>query len=472
MRRTALLILTLFSVKLFFLTSPVLASDSTKGSIIVKYRPAVNLEDRINLHHQINATLKFQVAKLNIDSLHINRLSMDSTLQALKNDPRVLYAEPDYQAKAYELVNDPYFVQNYQWGLYKIDAASPGVSAWNLTHGSPSVKVAVIDTGIDTAHPDLAGKVVDSNNCTDSPTSDDLFGHGTHVAGIIAADTNNGQGVAGVGYNTSLINAKSLDDTGSGYYSWIVNCLVWATDDGAKVINMSLGGSADSQALRDAIDYAYQHGVVLVAAAGNSGSSSPSYPAYYGKVLSVAATDINDNKPSWSNFGSWVNVAAPGVNILSTLPTHPNAFNILNYGYLSGTSMASPHAAGLAALIFSLGSFTNSQVMTSIENNADKIIGTGSLWQYGRINAYKSVLSLSSNNASLSPTPTSTLSPTLTPTPIPTATPTPRPTSTPTPTPTLTPTPVPTSPPTPTPTPTNNNWWWSRICQRIPWLCK
>lgn len=470
-KRTASILIFL---SFFLLPSHIFAENYKEGEILVKFRPSINLDERLQIHRQISATLKYQISKLGVDALQVNNQNLGDTLRNLKNDPRILYAEPDYKAQAYELVNDPYFLNNYQWTITKIQLAATGTSAWNITHGSSSVKVAVVDTGIDSSHPDLAGKVVDSTNCTDSPTKDDLYGHGTHVSGIISADTNNNLGIAGVGFNTSLINAKALDDSGSGYYSWIANCIVWAADDGAKVINMSLGGSADSQTLKDAIDYAYQKGVVLVAAAGNSGSSSPSYPAYYSDVLSVAATDSNDNKPSWSNYGNWVNVAAPGVNIYSTLPTHTNAFNTLNYGYLSGTSMASPHVAGLAALLFSTNNLNNLQVITAIEKNADNISGTGTLWQYGRINAYKSVLSVSTQNTNVSPTltpsPTQTPSPTPTPTLLPSPTPTPLPTSTPTPVPSSTPTPKPF--PTPTPSPSNNNWWWSRVCQRIPWWCK
>src|SRR3989304_1482938 len=168
------------------------------------------------------------------------------------------------------------------------------------------------------------------------------------------------------------MNVKVLDDSGSGYYSWIANGITWATDNGAKVINMSLGGSSGSSTLRDAVNYAAANGVVIAAAAGNSGNSSRTYPAYYSTVIAVAATDSNDARASWSSYGSWVDVAAPGGNIFSTFPHHPYQINKApGYDFGSGTSMATPHVAGLAALVWGSGlCTTNTCVRAQIENNA------------------------------------------------------------------------------------------------------
>jgi hypothetical protein len=184
------------------------------------------------------------------------------------------------------------------------------------------------------------------------------------------------------------MNVKVMGDNGSGSYSWVAKGIIWAADNGAEVINMSLGGSADSQTLRQAIDYAWGKGVVVVAAAGNNGNSAPFYPAYYTNCIAVAATDSNDNLASWSNYGSWVDVAAPGVSIYSTLKDN-------SYGYKSGTSMASPHTAGLAALVFSVATDSNGdgqlndEVRSQIEANCDDI-GLSAIGS-GRINAYQAV---------------------------------------------------------------------------------
>lgn len=459
----AALILLLFY---FFSPTPSFAESYKPDEVIVKMRSTTSLEDRLKFHRDIEAELVNQIQNLDVDIVHISGVPIERILERLKSDPRVLYAEPNYTTEAYEMTNDPALLDNLQWGLLKVQAAAYTDSAWSLTRGRTNITVAVLDTGIDPNSQDLQGKVIAAKNCTDSNTSNDRYGHGTHVAGIVAANTNNNLGVASVGYNISLINAKGLGDLGSGYYSWLANCLVWAADNGASVINMSLGGSADSQLLSDAISYADRKGVVLVAAAGNSGSNSPSYPAYYSRVLSVAATDQNDVKASFSNFGTWVDVAAPGVGIYSTLPTVQNAFKQTGYGYASGTSMASPFVAGLAGLLFSIGTFDNNDVVRLIQENTDKIAGTGSNWVYGRINAYKTLLAArGTENIRIDITPT--VIPTLTPTQTLTPTPSPKPTITPT------PTPKPSLTPTPTPAKTiNPKNPLSRLCNRFPSLCR
>lgn len=467
------LVIIFFAFWLFFFLSPTFAQEFAPNEIVVKMRSPISSDDRLKFHHEIGGQSILQIQNLDVEVLHFDGIDINRTVERLKHDPRVLYAELNYKASVYEMSNDPALVQNLQWALTKVKAAGTTDSAWNISHGKSSVKVAVLDTGIDLNHEDLRGKVTSFQNCTNSNTANDIYGHGTHVSGIISANTNNNLGVAGVGYNISLMNAKGLGDDGSGYYSWLANCLVWATDNGARVINMSLGGPADAQILSDAINYAWNKGVVLVAAAGNSGSNSPSYPAFYPHVLSVAATDQNDQKASFSNWGSWVKVAAPGVNIYSTLPGTPNAFKQTTYGYGSGTSMATPFVSGLAGLLFSVGNPDNNTVLNLIVNNADKISGTGSNWVFGRINAYQSLLS-SGGTISVVPTATST------PTNIPAPTSTPIPTSTPTPTPTNTPSP--TLKPSPTPTPKSGLTapkapappkppWLTRLCGKFPYLC-
>ena len=368
-------------------------TDSAPDEVLVKLKDSVAADKHENNHRTHKVTLKTRLDKLNVDVVAVEKGKVAEKVAEYQKDPNVEYAEPNYVARAFELTNDPYLPN--QWGMYKVKAADASTSAWTTAKSDPSVKIAILDTGIDQDHPDLASKIVSQKNCTTSPTLDDLYGHGTHVAGIAAAATNNGAGVAGLGYNASLVNAKGLGDDGSGYYSWLANCIVWAADSGVKVINMSLGGSGKSQTLQNAVNYAWGKNVVLVAAAGNSGNSAPSYPAYYTNVIAVAATDQNDKKASWSSYGKWVDVAAPGVSIYSTLPNHTNVIGILNYGTLSGTSMATPHVSGLAALVWptSFGG-SNTNVRRQIEGTADKIAGTGTLWAYGRINALRAVTQL------------------------------------------------------------------------------
>lgn len=433
------LLLIFFSVLFLISTLPglVLAQPDVKdgkasGQILVKYKEGTS-QNTIDLNlgkHGVKVASRND--KLKVLAVNVPKGEEDSSVAAFAKDPDVLYAEPDFVARAFTTTNDTLLSQ--QWGMFKIQAANASsASAWDVTTGSPGVKIAILDTGIDQNHPDISNKIVANQNFTTSSTVDDFFGHGTHTAGIAAAVTNNSNGVAGVGYNSSLMNVKVLDDTGSGYYSWVANGITWATDNGAKVISMSLGGSSGSQVLQDAVNYAVANGVVVVAAAGNNGNSARSYPAYYSGAIAVAATDSNDNRASWSSYGSWVDVAAPGVDIYSTLPTHSNQMGGVNYGSLSGTSMATPHVAGLAALVWASGiCSTNACVRAQIENNADPITGTGSYWTYGRINAYRAV-----GGTGSVPTPSPTPTPSPLPSPSPSPTPSPSPSPSPSPVPSL-----------------------------------
>lgn len=406
--------------------------------LLIKFKKNITQKNKSDFYKQSDAEEIGSIDKLDIQIIKPRKDKIPDFIEKHKKNNYVEFIEPDYKAYALEMSNDSALVNNLQQNLIKIHSADINDSAWNYSKSNANVKITILDTGIDQNHEDLAGKIVINHNCSDSSTVDDLYGHGTHVAGVAAAMTNNGSGVAGVGYNASLVNAKALGDNGSGYYSWVINCITWASDQSVQVINMSLGGSSSSVSLQNAINYAWNKGVVLVAASGNSGTTTPSYPANYANVVSVSAVDLNDQKPSWSNYGTWVDVAAPGVSIYSSLPNHPNSLRILNYGTLSGTSMASPHVAGLAALLSSMPNMDNKKVVNYIENFADRITGTGTYWNYGRINALKSV------TAALSVTiPTTIPSPsvTLTPTSFVQPTNTPRPTPTPIPSTRLTPTP-------------------------------
>jgi thermitase len=278
--------------------------------------------------------------------------------------------------------DDPYF--DYQWALTIVEAPQ----AWEVTTGSPSVNIAILDTGVDQDHPDLAEKIVSNINFTTSPTADDVHGHGTHVAGIAAAITNNGLGVAGLGYDSTIMNVKVLGDTGWGTYGGLAAGIIWAADNGAEVISMSLGAFVYSSTLEDAVDYAWSKGVVLVAAAGNYGSTDPFYPAAHANCMAVAATNPDDDRPDYSNYGDWVDVGAPGTSIYSTYKDN-------SYRYGAGTSMAAPHVAGLAGLVFTTVSDTkgdgklNDEVRSRIEATCDDIGETGI--GHGRINAARAV---------------------------------------------------------------------------------
>jgi subtilisin family serine protease len=328
------------------------------------------------------------------------------SMAEMAHDPNVIAVEEDNRVQAALAPNDSYWGQ--QWGPMKVRAPA----AWDVTIGDPSIVVAVLDTGAQVDHSDLAGRLwvnpgevpgngldddgnghVDDINgwrfghdADDNPYGsnvvDDDHGHGTHVTGIIVARGNNGQGIAGMAWGCRVMVVKVLDHEGDGYYSEVANGLVYATDNGARIANLSLGGPEKSQIMEDAIDYANAHDTVVIAAAGNAGSAVL-YPAAYAGAVAVAATNQDDQRLSFSCYGPEIDLAAPGSAIYSTCLGN-------RYCYMSGTSMAAPHVAGLAALLRSQRpDYTGAQVTQQLRSSAQDVGSPG--WDeytgWGRIDA-------------------------------------------------------------------------------------
>ena len=307
-----------------------------------------------------NATIKSQIAELDVLEITIPTGKVAGAIASLSTCQGILYAEPNYEVSIADTIpNDPGW--GNQYGLLVIHAPE----GWDLNTGSSAVTIAIVDTGVDLDHVDLAGKIVpgfDFVNNDNDPQDDN--GHGTHVAGIAAAETNNGIGVAGVSWGAQIMPVKVLDASGIGTNENVAAGIVWAAKHGADVINLSLGGSNPSSVLEDAIDYAYGKGVTLVAAAGNSGSNFVLYPARYLHVIAVAATDSTNNHALFSNYGPEIDVAAPGVEIYSTTLGD-------TYGFKSGTSMAAPFVSGLAAILRGIpGNDSPGQITQEIETSA------------------------------------------------------------------------------------------------------
>lgn len=384
--------------------------------VLVKFRPGINADVASGA---VGARVHERIEGLGIHVLRVAPGTVEATLRSFSRNPLVEFAEPNGYVRAFVVPNDPCLDAATcpeltsdgsppgQWYWAKVQA----YAAWDVTTGS-CTNVAVVDTGIDvgylndpfapdvTPHPDLHEPACPPTlikSYVSGESGNDDHSHGTHLSGVIGARTNNGLGIAGASWKTRLIGVKVLNWYGSGTWSQVGSGIRYAADNGAKVINLSLGGSTGSNTLRNAVNYAWNKGAVLVCAAGNSGNTAASYPAFYTNCLAVAASDQNDNRPSWSSYGSWVEVAAPGLDIFSTMQDDFNWCSLCwLYGYfpeydtLSGTSMATSVVSGLAALVWASGlCSTNSCVRSRIQSTADPV--SGGWVAYGRVNFLKAV---------------------------------------------------------------------------------
>jgi thermitase len=368
-------------------------------TVIVKYASGVSASERAALFDRtgVSKTLD-SVAGVGAKVVRVEG-DPAAVAKRLNRSAHVLYAEPNYILRAQATPNDPRFAELY--GLNNAnDADIDAPEGWDAAGlgtfpAAGGAKVGIVDTGIDAAHPELSGKVADcaesigflifAGQIREGRCADDND-HGTHVAGTIAAKANNGQGIAGVSFNSNLTICRALQGPlGTGTTADVANCINWVHSKGARVISMSLGGGA-STTLQNAVANAWKggaaNGSVLVAAAGNDGDSTVNYPAGYPEVVSVAATDSNDARASFSNANPDVEVAAPGVDILSTVRGG-------GYAEFSGTSMATPHASGVAAVIWQLNAgATASTVRSRLVSAVDDLgpAGRDPSFGFGRVN--------------------------------------------------------------------------------------
>jgi hypothetical protein len=352
------------------------------GQILVKFRTQTPPQDQVQALGALNLPVLEVLPDLLVQRVAVPEGQEQVVIQALSEDPRVEYAELDYIVHATITPNDTYFDQ--QWALSKIRAPA----AWDQETGTSDPIIAIVDTGVDLSHPDLNAKIVPGwDFVNDDGSAQDDHGHGTHVAGIAAAETNNGQGVAGVSWGARLMPIKVLDENGDGYWSDVARGVRYACSHGAQIINLSLGGDNPSSTLEDALEQAYQDGCLIVAAAGNSGRKVIDYPARYPEAMAVTATDQYDELATFSDHGPQAEVAAPGVDIYSTLWPR-------TYGWKAGTSMSTPYVAGLAALIWSACPLLDNTEVRGVLRSTAKDLGTAGwdeYYGYGRIDARKAV---------------------------------------------------------------------------------
>lgn len=393
--KTKIIALGLLPAFLFLLSPSKIPVDAT-GSSVRGIMFALNSKSELN---QISTDYSLSSVKTVFDENGLpptyKAQVRDEQFARMLGDSRFSYVEPDSSVKVSSavLTNDPYFtndlIEDKQWYLPKVKIPD----AWNYAQGSSQVKVAIIDTGIHSSHLDLndgrviAGQNIVTGSSIPANSNSDDNGHGTAVAGVIGAIPNNSKGLTGINWNVSLMPVKALAADGTGEISTIAAAIVWAADNGANIINMSLGGPGfgNDQTLNNSIIYAYNKGVLIVAAGGNDLAdqglnldTNPVYPvcsdAGSNMVIGVAATDINDRKASFSNFSiNCIDITAPGKKILTTayLPSEPSN-NILIYG--SGTSLATPVVSGVAALIKSrYPNMSNTEIRNLMLKTADNI---------------------------------------------------------------------------------------------------
>jgi thermitase len=349
--------------------------DRVPGRLLVGLRDPAAAARTLAAHR---LSVRRELAALSIASVEAPAEAAES----LRRSGAFTYVEPDYYAHTAADPNDPSYLS--QWHLRRIG----GPLAWGLSTGSESVIVAVVDSGVYRHHPDLSTKLVPGWNFVNfNNDTTDVLGHGTAVAGTVAAATNNGIGVAGVNWASRIMPLVVVDSRDYAAYSDIAAAIQYAADRGVRIINVSIGGPNSSATLQRAVDYAWSKGALVFASAMNQAVSERYYPAGCERAIAVSATDSNDRLASFSNFGGWITLAAPGTGILSTADGG-------GYSFWNGTSFASPIAAGVAALVLSVNpALTNEQVLSILKNTADRAgADPDSYFGWGRVNAYRAVL--------------------------------------------------------------------------------
>lgn len=370
--------------------------QTVPGQVVVNFktRPSTTLIQQFSQAHGLRLLKASPMGDLLFQQT--SQIATAQVMARLKQDPYISYAGPNPIYRHNFTVNDPRSAEQKGLGIIGMG------KAWDISLGDPRVVIAVIDSGADLDHPDLKPNLVQGYNVISqgaTPPQDDN-GHGTHASGIAAAAADNREGVAGTCPRCKLMPVKALDAEGAGNAFDVAIGIVWAVDHGAQVINMSLGGPQSDPTLERAVRYAFSRNVPVIVAAGNETTSELRYPAAIAGVISVGAVDNNRQLASFSNFGSWVTLVAPGVQILSTMPTK-SVFMTENEGYntrydfMDGTSMAAPIVAGLVGLMRSRHpNLTPAQIKSRLEGTTIDLgtPGFDTNFGHGMINAPRALL--------------------------------------------------------------------------------
>ena len=400
-RQTGFVLASLLAAALFLVFSPAALGEPPEadavdqdpagapyvaGELVVTYEERAPDDAVESLDEEVGAEVEEKLPEIDTRLFEFPGVQDDTSSEARERDlqeiKQELESDPAVESVGYNYVvrlaytpNDPKFRQ--QWGLRK----SGFENAWDATRGSGS-RVAVVDTGLAEGHEDLRRKVaLGWDFVNEDRTLRDRSGHGTHVAGIATARTGNRRGVAGGCPDCKLLVAKVFDGPNTGTVARLAEGIIWGADHGADVINLSVAHPNYSAIDKAAVDYAADEGAVVVAAAGNGGTSDRTYPAAYPSVIAVAATNSDDRRASFSNYGDWVDVAAPGVDVLSTVPD--------GYASWKGTSMAAPHVSALAGLLAAQG-LDGATIRTRILDTAVDV-GPDTYYGAGRMSAARAV---------------------------------------------------------------------------------
>jgi len=371
-----------------FMFSSLLSMKSLRGEevvtnqVLVKFKP-IATEEIFKIHQQNKAKVIKEIKVLRIYQVEIStETTLEETIKKYKENPNVIYAEPNFVGKTFATIpNDLHF--NKQWAVKKTELDK----AWDLGKGGPEIVVAVLDSGVDLNHPDLKENLIPGYDfINDDPEPMDDNGHGTLVAGVIAAKGENGEGIAGVSWYSKIMPIKVVDSQGSGHYFNLAQGIIYAVENGAKIVNLSVGGYTYSEALKEIVDYALSQGCIIVAGVGDDNFNIPVFPAAYPGVIGVGATGEKDEVSTDSNYGGFLDLYAPGKEIYSTLPGS-------QYGYGSGSSLAAAYVSGLVALLISADQSLGRQRIEEIlyatgDYIPDKFKGN---YGHGRTNAYRAM---------------------------------------------------------------------------------
>jgi subtilisin family serine protease len=362
------------------LAQPHHQQDFVPDELLVGFRGGLDDAQQEDVYRGHGGTKLQKLRKLPVHRIRIPPAQLDAVEKALKKRPEVEFVERNHALGLDMTATDPYY--GNEWHLPRIGAPW----AWDVTIGAPEVVIAIVDTGVDGSHPDLAGQLVAGFNFYSNDTNTaDVHGHGTWVAGAAAASSNNGVGVASVAWRSRIMPLRVTDSSGTAYYSTVANAITWAADHGARVISTSIGGVIKSSAVNSAAQYAIGRGAVVVASGGNCGCADTVADSPY--IISVSATDQNDALASFSSRGNHIDVAAPGISIWTTARGG-------GYSSVYGTSFAAPIVAGTLALMRAANpALTPAELETLLQLNADDLGAQG--WDpsfgSGRVNASRAV---------------------------------------------------------------------------------